>query len=48
MYYRYIMQYVNLLDKPNAREYNWATLLLVEINTGAWPSRLGESQKQNQ
>jgi hypothetical protein len=25
--------------------YNWATLFLGEINTGTWPSRLGESQK---
>jgi hypothetical protein len=25
--------------------YNWATLFLREINTGSWPSRLGESQK---
>jgi hypothetical protein len=30
----------------NAREYNWATLsLLREINTGTWPSMLGEFQK---
>jgi hypothetical protein len=27
------------------REYNWANLFLGEINTGTWPSRLGESQK---
>jgi hypothetical protein len=24
--------------------YNWATLFLGDINTGTWPSRLGESQ----
>jgi hypothetical protein len=23
--------------------YNWATLFLGDINTGTWPSRLGES-----
>jgi hypothetical protein len=26
--------------KPNARGYNWDILILGEINTGAWPSRL--------
>jgi hypothetical protein len=31
--------------EPNARGYNWASLLLGEINTGTWPSRLGKSQK---
>jgi hypothetical protein len=35
---------LNHWSKPNAREYNWATLFLVEINTGTWPSRL-ESKK---
>jgi hypothetical protein len=30
--------------EPSAREYNWATLFLGDINTGTWPSRLGESQ----
>jgi hypothetical protein len=24
--------------------YNWASLFLGDINTGTWPSRLGESQ----
>jgi hypothetical protein len=24
--------------------HNWATLFLGDINTGTWPSRLGESQ----
>jgi hypothetical protein len=32
----------------HARGYNWATLFLGEINTGTWPSRLGESQKWKQ
>jgi hypothetical protein len=27
--------------EPSARGYNWATLFLGDINTGAWPSRLG-------
>jgi hypothetical protein len=27
-----------------AQGYNWATLFLEDINTGTWPSRLGESQ----
>jgi hypothetical protein len=31
--------------RPNARGYNWATLLLGEINAGTWPSRLGEPKK---
>jgi hypothetical protein len=30
--------------EPSARGYNWATLFLGDINTGTWPSRLGESQ----
>jgi hypothetical protein len=30
--------------KLTARGYNWATLFLGEINTGTWPSRLGESK----
>jgi hypothetical protein len=30
--------------EPSARGYNWATLFLGDINTGNWPSRLGESQ----
>jgi hypothetical protein len=34
--------------EPNAREHNWATLLLGDINTGTWPSRLGESQTREQ
>jgi hypothetical protein len=34
--------------KPNAWGYNWVTLFLGEINTGTWPSRLGESQKLRQ
>jgi hypothetical protein len=37
--------YVNLMDKPNARGYNWTTLFLGEINTGTWASRLEESEK---
>jgi hypothetical protein len=28
----------------SVRGYNWATLFLGDINTGTWPSRLGESQ----
>jgi hypothetical protein len=28
----------------SARGYNWITLFLGDINTGTWPSRLGESQ----
>jgi hypothetical protein len=24
--------------------YDWVTLFLVDINTGTWPSRLGESR----
>jgi hypothetical protein len=32
------------LTKPRAWGYNWATLFLGEINTGTWPSNLGESQ----
>jgi hypothetical protein len=30
---------------PNDRGYDWATLFMGEINTGTWPSRLGESHK---
>jgi hypothetical protein len=30
--------------KPSAWGCNWATLFLGEINTGTWPSMLGESQ----
>jgi hypothetical protein len=30
--------------EPSARGYNWTTLFLEDINTGTWPSRLGESQ----
>jgi hypothetical protein len=30
--------------KPSAQGHNWATLFLGDINTGTWPSRLGESQ----
>jgi hypothetical protein len=30
--------------QSSAREYKWATLFLGDINTGTWPSRLGESQ----
>jgi hypothetical protein len=29
MNYRYVMQYVHLIDKPNAQGYNLATLFLV-------------------
>jgi hypothetical protein len=36
---------LHLADKPNSRGYNLATLFLEEINTGTWPSMLGESQK---
>jgi hypothetical protein len=32
------------IKEPSAREYNWATLLPEDINTGTSPSRLGESQ----
>jgi hypothetical protein len=28
--------------KPSGPGYNWATLFLGDINTGTWPSRLGE------
>jgi hypothetical protein len=28
----------------SARGYNWATLLLGDINTGDWPSRLDKSR----
>jgi hypothetical protein len=31
--------------EPRARGYNWTTLFLGDINTGTWPSRLGESHK---
>jgi hypothetical protein len=30
--------------EPSAWEYNWATLFPDYINTGTWPSRLGESR----
>jgi hypothetical protein len=30
--------------EPSARGYNWAILFLEDINTGTWPSRLGESR----
>jgi hypothetical protein len=30
--------------EPSARGHNWATLFLGDINTGTWPSKLGESQ----
>jgi hypothetical protein len=30
--------------KPSAWGYNWVTLFLGDINTGTWPSRLGESR----
>jgi hypothetical protein len=30
--------------EPSAWGYNWATLFLRDINTGTWPSMLGESQ----
>jgi hypothetical protein len=33
-----------LKSKSSARGYNWTTLFLGVINTGTWPSRLGESQ----
>jgi hypothetical protein len=29
---------------PNVHGCNWATLFLGDINTGTWPSKLGESQ----
>jgi hypothetical protein len=32
------------LGIPSAWGYNWATMLLGEINTGTWSSRLGKSQ----
>jgi hypothetical protein len=28
--------------EPSALGYNWATIFLGDINTGSWPSRLGE------
>jgi hypothetical protein len=34
--------------KPSARGYIWATLFLWDINTGTWPSGLGESQELGQ
>jgi hypothetical protein len=30
--------------EPGAWGYKWTTLLLTDINTGTWPSRLGESR----
>jgi hypothetical protein len=30
--------------EPSAQRYNCACLFLEDINTGTWPSRLGESQ----
>jgi hypothetical protein len=30
--------------EPSAWGYNWATLFLVDINTGIWPSWWGESR----
>jgi hypothetical protein len=33
------------LKEPNARGYNWATLFLGDINTGAWPSRSEEESR---
>jgi hypothetical protein len=39
--YMYVMR--KKVDRlPNARGYNWSTLFLGEINTGTWPSWLGE------
>jgi hypothetical protein len=35
---------ISQLYKPSARGYNWSTLFLGDVNTGTWPSRLGESQ----
>jgi hypothetical protein len=32
----------NTKCQSSARGHNWATLFLGDINTGAWPSRLGE------
>jgi hypothetical protein len=32
------------LREPSAWGYNWATLLLGDINTGTWPFMLGESR----
>jgi hypothetical protein len=34
----------HIQDKSSAWGYNWATLFLGNLNTGTWPSRLGESQ----
>jgi hypothetical protein len=31
-------------NQVSARAYNWATLFLENMNTGTWPSSLGESQ----
>jgi hypothetical protein len=38
------MLYCAMLHHVSARGYNWATLFLGDINTGTWPSKLGESQ----
>jgi hypothetical protein len=32
-------------NNPVPGGYNWATLFLGDINTGTWPSRLGESDE---
>jgi hypothetical protein len=34
----------HLREQPSARGCNWAALSPGDINTGTWPSRLGESQ----
>jgi hypothetical protein len=40
----YITFIVALKSEPSTRGYNWATMLLGDINIGTWPSRLGKSQ----
>jgi hypothetical protein len=38
-------KYRGTFESGDAREYNWATLFLGKINSGTWPTRLGESKK---
>jgi hypothetical protein len=33
--------------KGNARRYRWVTILLGDVNTGTWPSRLGSQKNLN-
>jgi hypothetical protein len=43
--YKYFSWGTDIL--PNARECNWATLFLEEINAGTWPSRLGSLKNRD-